>query len=138
VRKNKVKQLEEQYSIKENNLLMEEVLYNVDLDLLGDNEAIANTNDQNTTQTRAEEVVVPMFSKLDDKLGFNAKTISKGQINSIVATYFAARKSIQDTKMRGFPACVLKIDYTYKLVAKVRVWKGPGASFCPYRCICTI
>jgi hypothetical protein len=37
-------------------------------------------------------------------------------------------------KMMGLPAKVLKIDFSYKLAGKIRVYTGRGESFTPYKC----
>ena len=40
--------------------------------------------------------------------------------------------------MQGITACILKIDFNYKLASKIRIWTKQGQSFSPYKCLITI
>jgi hypothetical protein len=61
----------------------------------------------------------PLFSKFDDKKGYNGRVISKHVIDSIVITVFNHRKSFIEAKMMGLCAWILKIDFNYKLASKI-------------------
>ena len=78
-----------------------------------------------------------MLSKFDDQNGYNGLVLSKYRIDSIVMTEFFHRKGLQDAKMRGIHAEILKLDFNYKIAGKVRVWTGRGRSFAPFKSIGT-
>ena len=80
----------------------------------------------------------PVFSKFDDPAGYNGRVLSWSRINSVLRTEFGNRKHIQDSKMRGLKATILKIDFQYELAKKIRVWKGQGCSYVPFQCIITV
>jgi hypothetical protein len=96
--------------------------------------------DISTPDNEDEELpeLPPLFSKFDEKVGYNGKFLSKYRINSIVTSVFQHRKRFQECKMKGLCAEILKIDFNYKLARKIRVWLKQGASFGPYQCIVTI
>ena len=53
-------------------------------------------------------------------------------------TDFLHRKPIQQAKMMGLAAEVMKIDFEYKIVKKVHVYCGVGKAFRPYKCLATV
>jgi hypothetical protein len=69
-----------------------------------------------------------LFSKFDDKKGYNGRVISKSRIDSIVTTVFNHRKKFQVMKMKCLDASILKIDFNYKIARKIRVSTGRGKS----------
>lgn len=81
---------------------------------------------------------VPSFSRFDNAMQYNGRSLSKYRIDSLVSTVFAHRKVFQEDKMKGLCACILKIDFNYKLAGKIRVWTKQGKSFCPFKCIVTV
>jgi len=89
-------------------------------------------------QQPAAAELPPTFSKLDDSDGYNGKVLSWSQINAVLRTQFAHRKPMQDSKLRGLKATMLKIDFQYKLAKKTRVWKRQGESYRPFTCIVTV
>jgi hypothetical protein len=80
----------------------------------------------------------PLFSKFNDKKGYNGRVLSKHRIDSIVITVFNHRKAFMEAKMMGLCAAMAKIDFNYKLANKIRVWTKQGQSFSPYKCIVTV
>jgi hypothetical protein len=80
----------------------------------------------------------PLFSKFNDKKGYNGRVLSKHRINSIVTTVFNHRKALMEAKIMGLNASILKIDFNYKLASKIRVWTKAGQSFAPFQCIVMI
>jgi hypothetical protein len=80
----------------------------------------------------------PLFSKMEDKLCYNGRFLSKYRIDQVVSIAFHYRRAFQESKMMGLRATMLKIDYNYKLASKIHVWTGQGQSFPPYKCIITI
>jgi hypothetical protein len=86
-----------------------------------------------------EDVVGPeKFSEFNDKLGYSGRVLSKYRVDSMVMTVFNHRREFQELKMKSLTACLLKIDFNYKLARKIRVWTKQGQSFSPYKCIATI
>ena len=80
----------------------------------------------------------PDFSSFADKQGYNGRVTSKFIVDSIATTVFNQRKAFMEAKMKGLCACILKIDFNYKLASKIRVWTKQGQSFLPFKCIITI
>jgi len=100
---------------------------------------IATVPERTRPIVREEEATLPpAFSQMYDKCGYNAKLLSWSQVNSILRTEFAHRKEIQDSKMRGLTATILKFDFNYETAKKMRVWVGPGRSYRPFICILTV
>mgnify|MGYP000720879165 CR=1 FL=1 len=66
----------------------------------------------------------PTFSKLDDKASYNGKVLSWSRIKSVLRTEFGHRKPIQDSKLRGVKATMLKIDFQHQLAKKSECGKG--------------
>lgn len=89
-----------------------------------------NANDNNN---KAVEKKPPMFSTLDDPVGFNCRTTSRKSIDRTVLGDFQRRKPIQHAKMRSIPATVLKIDWHHKIAKKVKVHTGRGKCFAPFK-----
>lgn len=89
-------------------------------------------------RNRHEDSLPPLFTEFGDKKGYNGRVLSKFRIDSIVTNVFQARKVFQEAKMKGLCAAILKIDFNYKLVHKVRVWTKKGQSFVPFKCLVTI
>jgi hypothetical protein len=84
----------------------------------------------------AEEEYLPAFSKMNDTEGYNARVLSVGRIKSIRQTDFRRRKPLQMAKMFNQVGAsdVLKVDSSYKLAAKIKVYEGVGRCFQPYKC----
>ena len=78
------------------------------------------------------------FSNFQDKKGFNGRLISKFRIDQIVTAVFKHRKAFIESKMKSVRATIIKIDFNYKIAAKIRVWTKQGQSFTPFKCIITI
>jgi hypothetical protein len=87
------------------------------------------------TQQELEEAEAqaPLFSKMADRNGYNAKVLSQERIDCILMTDFLNRKAVSQSKMLGLACEVLKIDFEYKLAKKVHVYSGIGRSFRPYK-----
>lgn len=82
---------------------------------------------------------IPLFSKeLFDVNGHNARTMSKRAINSLVVSEFNHRKNVQDAKMMGLQAHVLRMDFNCKIAKKICVLKGRGDSFVPFKSFASI
>jgi len=75
----------------------------------------------------------PIFSAMNDRVGFNCRTVSKSAIDRIILADFKMRKPIQEAKMRSIPATVLKIDWHDKIAKKVKVYTGHGKCFSPFQ-----
>jgi hypothetical protein len=88
--------------------------------------------------TESETPQPPLFSKMLDCEGYNGKVLSKDRIDCILMTDFLHRKAIQQSKMMGLGAEVLKVDFEYKIVKKVHVYSGVGKAFRPYKCLATV
>ena len=100
--------------------------------IFGENNIPANQPQQCTIHN--DELPLPApFSELKDPLKYNGSTVSKATIDQIVATDFQHCKAMQEAKMRGIKASVLKIDWHYKLAPKIKVYCGCGKSFSPYQ-----
>jgi Transposase len=99
----------------------------------GGNRAIEVPNEPSNPNWRP-----PLFSKFNDKQGYNGRVLSKYRVDSIVTSVFNHRKAFMEAKMMGLLACILKIDFNYKLASKLRVWTKAGQSFVPFKCIVTI
>jgi len=99
-----------------------------------------NAENENDTLIRMQQqsTVPPVFSKRDDPKGYNAKVLSWSRVNSILRTEFQNQKLLQESKMRGLTATILKFDFQYEMAKKIRVWSGPGQSYRPCYCILTI
>ena len=80
----------------------------------------------------------PKFSEMMDKEKYNARCLSKGMIDRVIVTDHSQRSTLQDAKMRNIPASVLKMDWSYKVPPKVKVYTGPGRCFSPFKCMLTI
>jgi hypothetical protein len=80
----------------------------------------------------------PPFSTIQDREQYNCQVISKNTIDRIVTTDFQHRKKIQENKMRGIKALVLKLDWHYKLPPKIKVFTGRGKSFSPFKSAASI
>jgi hypothetical protein len=78
------------------------------------------------------------FSEFKDSQGYNGRVLSKYRVDSMVMSVFHHRREFQELKMRSLTACLLKIDFNYKLAGKIRVWTKQGQSFTPYKCLVTI
>ena len=100
--------------------------------------AVAQEMTVNGEAATVEEEEAPLFSKMLDKWGYNAKVLSRDRIDCILMTDFLHRKPIQKAKMTGLGAEILKIDFEYKIVKKVHVYKGVGSAFRPYKCLATV
>ena len=130
-RERKVLEWEEKASDKQASL--DKLKEEMNLEEIVMNEAPAERMDK-----PVEEALPPKFSNLKDRMGYNAQFIGTSRIDSVITTEFNHRKKITINKMMAIPAKVLKIDFNYKLASKVRVYQGPGKSFCPYKCIVTV
>jgi hypothetical protein len=97
-----------------------------------------NMSTPGVSEELREEPVLCEFSKFDDKAGYNGRVLSKYRIDQIVSTVFNHRKAFIESKMMCLTACVLKVDFNYKIASKIRVWTKQGQSFSPYKCIATI
>jgi len=101
-----------------------------------------HVSDDDATPQRVQPAVgpalPPVFSKLDDVQGYNAKILSGSRINCVLCTEFGNRKPLQDSKIRGLCATMLKADFQYQLAKKIRVWNGKGQSYRPFVCIVTV
>jgi len=75
----------------------------------------------------------PLFSKMTDPFGYNARFLLADQVNSIQETEFRHRKPMQDAKMMGITGEIVKIDWSYKVAGKTYVYSGPGKCFKPYK-----
>jgi len=106
-----------------------------ELDVTG--EVTEEEEDKQPTPEEDDAGLPPMFSKLDNPTGYNARVLSWSRINSVLRTEFGNRKPLQDSKMRGLQATMLKIDFQCQLAKKIRVWKTVGSSFRPFVCIVT-
>ena len=73
-----------------------------------------------------------LFSEMTDPGGYNIRFVTTGQVNTIQETEFRHRKPMQDAKMMGLPAEMLKIDWSYKVAGKTYVYTGPGVCFKPH------
>jgi len=82
-----------------------------------------------------EEPTPPLFTKMKDPAGYNARLLSVSRIESILMTDFMARKKLMQSKMMSQPSKMVKLDFTYKIPGKVNVYKGVGNCFKPYRCM---
>jgi len=82
-----------------------------------------------------EEPRPPLFTKMKDPAGYNARLLSVARIKSILMTDFIARKKLMQSKMMSQPSKMVKLDFTYKIPGKVNVYKGVGDCFKPYRCM---
>jgi hypothetical protein len=80
----------------------------------------------------------PLFSKMFDAKGYNAKILSAGRIEAILMTDFLNRKQVQLSKMMGLTSEILKLDFSYKLAQKIHVYSGIGKFFQPYKCLATV
>jgi hypothetical protein len=106
-------------------------------------ELLMDSNNNDAAPQQPEEapattaMQVPPFLKHNNINGYNCRVIPKGAINNIVQADFAAQKELIIIKIKGIPASVLKIDFSYKLAAKIRVYTGRGKSFTPYKCTVT-
>jgi len=80
----------------------------------------------------------PAFSGLFDSRHYNGRCVSKATVDRINATDFLRRKKIQLAKMRNIPASILKIDWSYKLPPKIKVYTGKGKAFSPFRSQITV
>lgn len=94
--------------------------------------------DTNVTEEEEPPWVPPLFSKFNDRKGYNGRVASKHIIDSVVTSVFNRRKTFIEAKLMGITAAVLKIDFNYKLAKKIRVWTKQGQSFAPFKCIVTI
>jgi len=92
-------------------------------------------DDHNNTTNIA--TLPPVFSKRDDTKGYDAKVLSWSRANSILRAEFQNRKLLQESKMRGLTATMLKFDFQHEMAKKTRVWSGPGRSCRPCCCILT-
>jgi hypothetical protein len=90
-------------------------------------------NGRQVQQQPSEKELPPPFSKVTDPEKYNARPVSKSTIDRVMATNFSYRKKLQEAKMRNIPASVLKIDWSYKLPPKVKVYTGRGDSFSPFK-----
>lgn len=116
-------------------------------DILGDDDPLGDRNKEvesskeveasNTTEAD-NTTTVPVFSKLADVNGYNARFLSRHRIDLILNYVFKQRKPIQDAKMRGLSARCLKMDVNYKLTKKIRVYTGRGVSYTPYAGLLTV
>ena len=101
-----------------------------------------HVSDDDATPQRVQPAVgpalPPVFSKLDDVQGYNAKILSGSRINCVLCTEFGNRKPLQDSKIRGLCATMLKADFQCQLAKKIRVWNGKGQSYRPFVCIVTV
>ena len=82
--------------------------------------------------------IAPKFSELEDSSGYNARFLSRKHIDRILVTEYHHRKPVQQGKLFGLGAELLKMDFNYKLSKKIRVWQGRGSSFQPYKSFLTI
>jgi hypothetical protein len=80
----------------------------------------------------------PLFSKMFDAKGYNAKILSMGRIENLLMTDFLNRKQVQLSKMTGLASEILKLDFSYKLAQKIHVYSGIGKFFQPYKCLATV
>jgi hypothetical protein len=122
----KVRELEEQLSEAEAALNLQRI---VTEEMAVNGEGIVEEEDDSRP---------PTFSRMLDKSGYNGKVLSKDRIDCILMTDFIHRKPIQQAKMMGLSAEVLKIDFEYKIVKKIHVYNGVGKAFRPYKCLATV
>jgi DNA replication protein DnaD len=78
------------------------------------------------------------FSDFKNTQGYNGRVLSKYRVDSMEMCVFNHKREFQELKMRSLTACLLKIDFNYKLTVKIRVWTKQGQSFSPYKCIVTV
>ncbi|CAB9531578.1 unknown protein [Seminavis robusta] len=94
---------------------------------------LEDNSDMNVTTEATEEEKPPVFSGILDPCGWNLRCVSKSTIDRVMATNAAHRKEVQMAKMQNIPASVLKIDWSYKLAPKIKVYTGRGQSFAPFK-----
>lgn len=80
----------------------------------------------------------PPFSRLNDTVRYNARYLSKSSIDRIKITDFERRKPMLVAKMSSIKCACYKIDWHYKLPSKIKVYRGKGKSFKPYKSAVTI
>lgn len=108
-----------------------------DEDPLGD-ETPASDEPTEGSETENINTLPSLLSKMNDVSGYNARVISKYRIDNIVISEFQLRKEVMESKMMSLSAEMLKLDFNYKIASKIRVWKGQGDSFSPFKCIATV
>ncbi|CAB9515452.1 hypothetical protein SEMRO_717_G191960.1 [Seminavis robusta] len=84
------------------------------------------------------EEKLPAFSDIMDPNGWNVHCPSKSTIDRVTATYFASRKEVQVAKMQSHGAEVVKIDWTYKIAPKIKVYTGRGECYAPHKTCMTV
>jgi hypothetical protein len=94
-----IKDLEEQVAAVEGHLELETA---IDIELEADDEQVLGT-------TIAEEML-PKFSGIYDRSGYNCRVLKAGRIEQLLMTDFLHRKPMQQSKMLGLPCEILKID----------------------------
>lgn len=77
----------------------------------------------------------PLLTRIDDKKGYNVRVLSAARIDQILMTDFMNRKCLQVSKMACQPCQVLKLEYSYKLPAKIDVYTGIGKCYKPHKCM---
>ena len=75
----------------------------------------------------------PVFSKMKDVKGYNARLLSAARIESLLMTDFMNRKKLMQSKMMSQESVMCKMDFTYKIPGKVNAYKGVGDCFKPHR-----
>ena len=86
-------------------------------------------------ETNLEEPRPPLFTKMKDAAGCDARLLSALRIESVLMTDFVARKQLMQSKMIFQPSKMVKLDFTHKIPGKVNVCKGVGDCFKPHRCM---
>ena len=92
----------------------------------------SDTNTATDTTVSVVTLLPSLFSEMTDPLGYNARFVTAGQVNSMQETEFGHRKPMQDAKMMGLSGQMLKIDWSYKVAGKTHVYTGPGQCFKPH------
>ena len=105
---------------------------------LGLIDLVGRDDDRQAELIRNLEKGNPIFSKMTDPVGYNARIISAGRIDQILLTDFLERKPVQQAKMVGKMSEIVKIDFEYKLPDNVYVYEGVGKCFRPYKSLCTV
>jgi len=118
--------LRQRHAAVKQELELEELLHDPDTPNADDNNVVA------------EEKKPPIFSSLENPVGFNCRTMSRSSIDRTILGDFQRRKPMQHAKMRSIPATVLKIDWHYKIAKKVKVYTGRGKCFAPFKSAVTI
>jgi len=77
----------------------------------------------------------PLFTKMKDNTGYNARLLSTSRIESILMTDFMSCKKLMQSKMMSQPSKMVKLDFTYKIPGTVNVHKGVGDCFKLHRCM---